>query len=486
MKTLRKSAVQFSSSEGEKVAAQVKQEKQSLSNNAWQQLAMGERQADLASEQVMAGQKVSKVSPLSPECQSASQFSSSFGNGRESTKGLPVSTQGRMEKAFGEDFSNVRLHTNQASESLNAKLNAKAFTFGQDIYFARGAYQPGSAEGDKLLAHELTHTLQQRGQTQKIIQRQAIDEDDEFNKPPQLDTATATSLAAAQVAQSSVNGNKQGQQGLASTPAEQSTGPKQLTLEMILAQPDLKRALATLAKDLGYIVNHPVGTLTPKQEKELKDLGMENRLIDPVAFIAHKFGYKDSVADARKEMVKALKDLPSKAVEGVLKFLLDEAKSALQSDTTGLYGPELSAYEGFPLVGEKEFEMDFISAPELKKYPSLKFIGGTLGGRVQSGQQVAVGFYVEWPKPIKDPSMKAGERRVMERWRIDVLAANGSYQVGLMGLNGWQGFSHYIRPDQSTGKIRFRAPSIPGLYQARLVDSQGVRDTVLFRVARSG
>ncbi len=68
-----------------------------------------------------------------------------------------------MEQAFGADFSGVRLHTNSEASQLSQSLNARAFTTGQDIYFKHGEYQPDSSQGQRLLAHELTHVIQQTG-----------------------------------------------------------------------------------------------------------------------------------------------------------------------------------------------------------------------------------------------------------------------------------------------------------------------------------
>jgi hypothetical protein len=70
-------------------------------------------------------------------------------------------TRAQMEGAMGADFSGVRLHTDANADHLNRSLNARAFTTGQDIYFKQGEYNPDSHEGQRLLAHELTHTVQQ-------------------------------------------------------------------------------------------------------------------------------------------------------------------------------------------------------------------------------------------------------------------------------------------------------------------------------------
>jgi Domain of unknown function (DUF4157) len=76
---------------------------------------------------------------------------------------LDAGTRAAMEPRFGRDFSSVRVHTDtEAAESARA-VNARAYTVGQDIAFASGQYQPSTAEGAGLLAHELAHTVQQSG-----------------------------------------------------------------------------------------------------------------------------------------------------------------------------------------------------------------------------------------------------------------------------------------------------------------------------------
>ncbi len=70
-----------------------------------------------------------------------------------------------MEQAFGTDFSRVKIHSDSQSDQLNQSIQAKAFTTGQDIFFRQGEYAPGTRGGQELIAHELTHTLQQTGTT---------------------------------------------------------------------------------------------------------------------------------------------------------------------------------------------------------------------------------------------------------------------------------------------------------------------------------
>ncbi len=76
---------------------------------------------------------------------------------------LDENVRDRMESAIGADFSGVRIHTDAQADTLSRSVNARAFTVGQDVYFRQGAYQPGSSSGRELIAHELTHVVQQSG-----------------------------------------------------------------------------------------------------------------------------------------------------------------------------------------------------------------------------------------------------------------------------------------------------------------------------------
>ncbi|HYO50895.1 MAG TPA: DUF4157 domain-containing protein [Chloroflexia bacterium] len=68
-----------------------------------------------------------------------------------------------LESVFGQDFSDVRVHTDSKAGDLAGNLNARAFTVGQNIAFGAGEYQPGTLVGDALIAHELAHVVQQKG-----------------------------------------------------------------------------------------------------------------------------------------------------------------------------------------------------------------------------------------------------------------------------------------------------------------------------------
>ena len=74
---------------------------------------------------------------------------------------LPVDIRGYFEPRFGADFSNVRLHRDQAGAQAAEAAGAKAFTVGQHIAFNEGRFEPGTFAGRQLLGHELAHVVQQ-------------------------------------------------------------------------------------------------------------------------------------------------------------------------------------------------------------------------------------------------------------------------------------------------------------------------------------
>ncbi len=91
---------------------------------------------------------------------------------------LEAGLQRSMSQAMGADFSGVRVHTDGHADELNQSIQAKAFTTGQDVFFKQGEYQPGSRGGQELIAHELTHVVQQGGAASipANVQRNAVKE----------------------------------------------------------------------------------------------------------------------------------------------------------------------------------------------------------------------------------------------------------------------------------------------------------------------
>lgn len=127
-----------------------------------------EIEAEQVAQQVI---NMSQTPTSSQRIQEQSIASFQNGSGLESRimnsrgGGVPISDDVRsyMEPRFGADLSNVRMHTDSEAAHLSHSLNAQAFTLGSDIYFGEGKYNPGTQSGKQLLAHELTHVIQQGG-----------------------------------------------------------------------------------------------------------------------------------------------------------------------------------------------------------------------------------------------------------------------------------------------------------------------------------
>jgi len=108
-------------------------------------------------EPMQAKAETGKQSPKPPLSKRIQQ---SKGQGQP----LPAKTQKEMARAFKYDFSDVTIHTGLAAVQMTRDVQAQAFTHGKDIYFNEGKYNPDSSPGKELLAHELTHVVQQNPQ----------------------------------------------------------------------------------------------------------------------------------------------------------------------------------------------------------------------------------------------------------------------------------------------------------------------------------
>jgi len=115
---------------------------------------------------------------------------------------LTSDTRTEMEDAFGHDFGDVRVHTGSEADTLNQEVQARAFTTGSDIFFREGTYSPGSPEGKELLAHELTHVVQQSGAPASASGPARVTSPDD-----------ATEVEAAKVAESIMHQGEIGRQG---------------------------------------------------------------------------------------------------------------------------------------------------------------------------------------------------------------------------------------------------------------------------------
>ncbi len=156
--------------EADRVAAEVVQQ---IDGQAPQPLSQGEmvQREEMEEERLQRKQSVASLSVVEGGMAAPAELERAIQGARGSGQPLAESVREPMEQAFGADFSGVRVHKDAQSDALNQSLSSRAFTTGEDIFFRQGEYEPGSLGGQELLAHELTHVVQQSGgAVQQVIE----------------------------------------------------------------------------------------------------------------------------------------------------------------------------------------------------------------------------------------------------------------------------------------------------------------------------
>jgi Domain of unknown function (DUF4157) len=125
-----------------------------------------EREADVAASALRPGAARPALSPIG---RLAGQQAQALPPGRG--QAIPADVRSDMQSRLGHDFSNVRVHVDGSAAQSADSLDARAYTQGHHVVFGSGEYQPRSGAGRELLAHELAHVVQQRGQLPRV-QRQ--------------------------------------------------------------------------------------------------------------------------------------------------------------------------------------------------------------------------------------------------------------------------------------------------------------------------
>ncbi|MHC5827558.1 MAG: eCIS core domain-containing protein, partial [Nostoc sp.] len=103
--------------------------------------------------------------------EASTDLESTINRARGSGQPLEAGLQRSMGQAMGAEFSGVRVNTDTQADHLNQSIQAKAFTTGQDVFFRQGKYNHSSRGGQELIAHELTHVVQQTG-AKEVISRE--------------------------------------------------------------------------------------------------------------------------------------------------------------------------------------------------------------------------------------------------------------------------------------------------------------------------
>ncbi|MCW5316917.1 DUF4157 domain-containing protein [Nostoc sp. KVJ3] len=157
MKSLDSSTLQREALPEEEEELQMK----SLDSSTLQREALPEEEEELQMKPMVQRQAEAGMT-------AAPDLEGSINKARGGGEAIADNIRKPMEVAFGADFSRVKVHTDGQSDQLNQSIQARAFTTGQDVFFRQGEYNPGSRGGQELLAHELTHVVQQSGGSNEL------------------------------------------------------------------------------------------------------------------------------------------------------------------------------------------------------------------------------------------------------------------------------------------------------------------------------
>lgn len=142
-------------------ASTVQQMQQTMGNTAVQRI-LAQRQS---------------TGPSAVEDDTAAAINSERGQGHKVDSQMAQ----RAGQTMGHDLSGVNVHTDSAADQLSQQLGAKAFTTGNDVFFREGAYDPASSDGQQLIAHELTHVVQQGASAPSVQGKMTVnDPNDQF------------------------------------------------------------------------------------------------------------------------------------------------------------------------------------------------------------------------------------------------------------------------------------------------------------------
>ena len=142
-----------------------------------------EREADQIADRVLRSETAPAPLPVTPLVQREGDTGGAGGDGAMTAppaveaalsapgRALDGGVRAFMEDRFGHDFSAVRVHTDGRAAASAASVEAQAFAVGRDVVFGAGAYRPETANGRRLIAHELVHTIQQRTARPSVMRR---------------------------------------------------------------------------------------------------------------------------------------------------------------------------------------------------------------------------------------------------------------------------------------------------------------------------
>lgn len=168
--------------EGATVAAEAAPSVQRLCHECGEELQrqlVEEEQEEQVQRQAVDEQQEEEPIQAKPAAEGAGPLSAPLESTIRALRGggqpLPAAERAFFEARFGQDFAHVRIHTDASAAQAAQSVRARAFTLGHDVVFSAGAYRPSASDSRRLLAHELTHVVQQTGGAQQGESSEASD-----------------------------------------------------------------------------------------------------------------------------------------------------------------------------------------------------------------------------------------------------------------------------------------------------------------------
>lgn len=272
------------------------------------------------------------------------------------TSGKPLDTASRdfMEPRFNRDFSDVRVHTDTQAAASAKSINAKAYTSGRDIVFDSGQCDPHSSQGKHLLAHELTHVVQQTGGSESI-QRKGPEEDEaakDAAKKAKIDKAKKAVVDRFSVS-AVVDGDKNWTEAelitlkdaLDMLPMSDKTTLQGIIIERVISLG------GTTAGQFSYSVKSPTGTNTFTQEAkmQLADLTYSGSNTEAKRTIVHEVGHAvvgEKPYDAMIEHAQATVELNNKATATGSSFSRLEAANKILDPAVKALNDKIKEFNG--------------------------------------------------------------------------------------------------------------------------------------------
>ncbi|MDZ8026154.1 MAG: DUF4157 domain-containing protein [Nostoc sp. DedQUE11] len=316
---------------------------------------------------------------------STSNLETSIQQARQNGQPLSKDIRQPMEEAFGADFNGVKIHTDSRSHELNQTIQARAFTTGQDIFFRQGEYNPGSYGGKELLAHELTHVVQQNGNAvqAKSLPHQAVKKNKIQAKALLTSTSIEQPIQRRENPQQQPEQDNQGQPEQATLKADVQTQEGQPQ-----APTDKDVAAASPPADGGGTTNPPPAdgggaTNPPPADGGGASIaggkaGQESALVQQAVPIS---------AEDPSQILEQLKNIPPTQAAATYTQAQVASVKALENQKQQLQAtiPEIPAPTGLPPQTSELKKAASVAQEQSQEQPGV--IGGLPGQTAQTGDQ---------------------------------------------------------------------------------------------------